>query len=52
MTDDDHGHENYHDDGLERVTSPMQEYGMREVGIGLVVLAIGLLVTFALPLLG
>jgi hypothetical protein len=51
MTDDDHGHD-HDDEGIERVTSPMQEYSMREVGFGLVVFAIGLLVTFVVPLLG
>ncbi|MFB6086780.1 MAG: hypothetical protein ABEJ84_08285 [Halodesulfurarchaeum sp.] len=34
----------------ERVTAPMQEFGSREVTIGFVVLAIGLLVAFVLPL--
>ncbi len=32
-----------------RVTSPMQAYGSREVTIGLVVLVVGLLITFVLP---
>ncbi|MFW6004427.1 MAG: DUF7550 family protein [Halodesulfurarchaeum sp.] len=34
----------------ERVTAPMQSFGTREVTIGLVVLAVGLLVAFLLPL--
>jgi hypothetical protein len=34
----------------ERVTAPMQAFSSREVTIGFVVLAIGLLVTFLLPL--
>ena len=38
-------------DRLERVTSPMQEFGTREVGIGFVVMAVGLAITFGLPLL-
>jgi hypothetical protein len=57
---DEHGHENHddHDDhsehsseeGLERVTSPMQQFSSREVGIGTLILAVGLLVTFGIPL--
>lgn len=34
----------------ERVTAPMQSFGTREVTIGFVVLAIGLLVAFVFPL--
>lgn len=34
----------------ERVTAPMQSFGTREVTIGFVVLAVGLLVAFLLPL--
>lgn len=33
----------------ERVTSPMQAFGSREITVGLVVFVIGLLVTFILP---
>lgn len=50
MTVDDHD-EHGTDEGPERVTSPMQAYSTRAVGIGFVILAIGLLVTFAIPLL-
>jgi hypothetical protein len=47
----DHGHDDHgSDEGIDRVTSPMQEFSSREVSIGLVILAIGLLVTFAIPL--
>ncbi|WP_202935108.1 DUF7550 family protein [Halorussus amylolyticus] len=46
--DDSHGRDV---EGIERVTSPMQEFSMREAGIGFVVLAIGLAVAYALPLL-
>lgn len=46
--DAEHGHDV---EGLERVTSPMQDYSMSQVGIGFVVLAVGLVVTFALPLI-
>ncbi len=45
----DHGHDHGSDEEIERVTSPMQEFSSREVGIGLAVLAIGLLVTFGVP---
>jgi hypothetical protein len=34
-----------------RTTSPMQAFSNSQVGIGLAVLAVGLLVTFAVPLL-
>jgi hypothetical protein len=56
---DDHAsdHPDDHDDmhgqdveGLERITSPMQHYSKSQVGIGLAVLAIGLLVAFVVPL--
>ena len=45
--DDLHGHDV---EGLERITSPMQSYSTTQVGIGLAVLAVGLLVAFVLPL--
>ncbi|MGZ0745771.1 MULTISPECIES: DUF7550 family protein [unclassified Haloparvum] len=35
----------------KRVTAPMQEFGGREVGVGAVILLVGLLVAYALPLL-
>ncbi|WP_170977436.1 DUF7550 family protein [Halorussus salinisoli] len=44
----DHGHDV---EGLDRVTSPMQEFSISQVGIGFAVLAIGLVVAFAIPLL-
>lgn len=34
----------------ERVTAPMQSFGTREVTLGFLVLAVGLLLTFILPL--
>lgn len=44
--------DDHHDEGEEgRVTAPMQEYGMSEVTVGFVVLAIGLAVAYVLPLL-
>ncbi|MFC6988375.1 hypothetical protein ACFQJD_06040 [Haloplanus sp. GCM10025708] len=44
---DDHDHET--EDG--RVTSPMQEFTMGQVGTGFVVLLVGLAVVFGVPLL-
>ncbi|WP_176696596.1 DUF7550 family protein [Haloparvum sedimenti] len=44
----DHSHE---PDPDKRVTAPMQEFGGREVGIGLVVLLVGLTVAYGVPLL-
>ena len=41
------------DDAAEadhRVTAPMQSFGSRDVTIGFVVLAVGLLLAFVLPL--
>ena len=40
-----------HDLAAERTTAPMSEYGSREVGLGVVVFAIGIAVTFGVPLL-
>ncbi|WP_169317798.1 DUF7550 family protein [Haloferax mucosum] len=54
MSDDhhagDHGHDDHHADESGRVTSPMQEFSMGQVTTGIVVLAVGLAVTFGLPL--
>jgi hypothetical protein len=48
---DDHDETHGHDvEGLDRITSPMQDYTMGQVGIGLAVLVVGLVVTFVLPL--
>ena len=41
---DDHG--DHESEG--RVTSPMQEFGMGQVGIGFVVMLVGLVLTFGL----
>lgn len=35
----------------ERITSPMQPYSTGQVGIGFVVLVVGLVVTFGVPLM-
>lgn len=43
-----------HDKEIEqigRVTAPQQEYSMRQVGLGFVVLLVGLVVAFGVPLL-
>ena len=57
---DDHDHDHDHDDGHEandhgetgetRVTAPMQAFTDREVGIGIAVLVVGLVLTFGLGL--
>ena len=47
MSDHDHDGVDY---GLERETSPMQGYSTRQVGTGVAVLAVGLLVAYLLPL--
>ncbi|MBB6647582.1 DUF7550 family protein [Halobellus ruber] len=44
-----HGHDDHKDEG--RVTSPMQEFGSSQVTTGFVVLVIGLVVVFGIPLL-
>lgn len=44
---DEHDHDD-HGESEGRVTSPMQEFGMGQVGIGLVVLLVGLVLTFGL----
>ena len=41
-----HGHDV---EGLDRVTSPMQDFSRSQVGIGLAVVVVGLLVAFVLP---
>lgn len=50
---DDHGgHHAGHDDADEgRVTSPMQAFGSSQVTTGFVVLVLGLVVVFGIPLL-
>ena len=35
----------------DRVTSPMQSFSTSQVGVGVVVLLVGLLITFGIPLL-
>ncbi len=45
MSENDEAAESDH-----RVTAPMQSFGSREVTVGFVVLAVGLLLAFVLPL--
>lgn len=44
---DDHDHE----EATGRVTAPMQDFSMRQVGAGFVVLLVGLAVAYVLPAL-
>lgn len=44
--DDDHAHDHGDDEG--RITSPMQEFTTQQVGIGVAVLVVGLVLTFGL----
>jgi hypothetical protein len=47
----DHDHDDHQGSDEGRVTSPMQEFSTSEVGTGLAVLVVGLVVSFGLPLL-
>ncbi|WP_276253538.1 DUF7550 family protein [Halomontanus rarus] len=55
----DHDHDHDHDSGADvghdvdegRTTAPMSEFTTRDAGVGAVVLAVGLAVAFAVPLL-
>lgn len=50
MTDDGHDHEEA--TGIwARETAPQSEFTTRQAGLGFVVLAVGLLVVFGIPLL-
>ena len=49
--DHDSGADVGHDLEAERTTAPMGDYTGRDVGIGFVVMLVGLLVTFGIPLL-
>ncbi|WP_372911900.1 hypothetical protein [Salinigranum sp.] len=57
MDDHDHGHgdgdgdDHGHGEEDGRVTSPMQAFSSSQVGIGLAVLVVGLVVVFGIPLL-
>jgi hypothetical protein len=47
----DHDHDDHQSSDEERVTSPMQAFSSSQVGIGLTVLLVGLVVVFGIPLL-
>jgi hypothetical protein len=53
MTDhaDAHGHEDHHDHESGRSTAPQSAYTNREVGIGLAVALVGILLVVVVPLL-
>lgn len=52
MTEDHDDHEHHtHDLATERTTAPQSAYTARDVAFGAAVAAVGLLVTFAIPLL-
>jgi hypothetical protein len=46
----DHDHGDHQNSDDHRVTSPMQEFSTSQVGTGLVILVVGLIVTFGIPL--
>lgn len=48
---DDTGADVGHDLEAERTTAPMSDYTARAVGVGLLVLAIGAVIAFGIPLL-
>jgi len=50
---DDHGdHESHaHGSSDERTTAPQSEYTTRDIGVGAAIAAVGLFVTFGIPLL-
>jgi hypothetical protein len=53
MSDHDdhgHGHEDWANPGPDRETSPMQQFSTRDVGVGVAVMLVGLVVVFGLPL--
>lgn len=47
---DDHGHDHPEPEGIVRTTAPQQAFDTRDAGIGLVVLAVGLVFTFGIAL--
>jgi hypothetical protein len=47
---DDHGHDHPESEGIVRTTAPQQPFDTRGVGIGFLVLAVGLVLTFGLAL--
>ncbi|WP_254840282.1 DUF7550 family protein [Natronomonas marina] len=52
MTEDHDDHDHHpHDSAGERTTAPQSDYTARDVAFGAVVAAVGLAVTFGVPLL-
>ncbi len=49
--DDDSGADVGHDLEADRTTAPMSDFPLKNVGIGAIVLAVGLAISYALPLL-
>jgi hypothetical protein len=49
--DHDSGADVGHDLEAERTTAPMGDYSSRDVGIGFVVMLVGVLIAFGIPLL-
>ncbi|MDJ1433364.1 hypothetical protein [Halostagnicola sp. A-GB9-2] len=49
--DDDSGADIGHDLEADRTTAPMSDFSLKNVGIGAIVLAVGLAISYALPLL-
>lgn len=50
--DHDEHHESYREaSGETRATSPMDPFSLRDAGLGALILAIGLLIVFGVPLL-
>jgi hypothetical protein len=47
---DDHGHGDGAPGGYERSTAPQSEYTGRQVGIGIAVMIVGVVVTLGVPL--
>jgi hypothetical protein len=48
---DDGGHEDHHDHESGRSTAPQSPYTNREVGIGLAIALVGVLLVFVVPIL-
>ncbi len=47
---DEHGHDHGDPEGIVRTTAPQQDFDTRQVGIGLAVLVVGLVLTFGIAL--
>ena len=51
MAADHDDHDHHPEDALGRWTAPQSEYTARDVAFGVLIVAVGLLVTFGIPLL-